>query len=70
MSRKNTIPAYTLHRGTGQARVRIDGRDHYYLGRYESPESRHRYKELVDKWRFEKGAKESPDLTIAQRSVL
>jgi hypothetical protein len=31
-------PAYTLHRPTGEARVRIDGRDQY-LGTYASSES-------------------------------
>ena len=39
-------PAYQLHKATGQAKVRIDGRD-FYLGLYGSPESRERYDELV-----------------------
>ncbi len=42
-------PAYTLHKGTGQARCRVNGRDHY-LGRYGSPESRSRYDDLVREW--------------------
>lgn len=43
------IPAYVHHKPTGQARVRIDGKDHY-LGKYGSPESHDRYDELVAEW--------------------
>jgi len=39
-------PSYLLHKPTGQARVRNDGKDHY-LGEYRSAESRHRYNELI-----------------------
>ena len=49
MPRQKKRPAYSLHRPTGQARVRIDGHD-YYLGEYGSPESRDRYDELVQEW--------------------
>jgi hypothetical protein len=35
MPRRKGIPAYTLHKPTNQARVRIDGHDHY-LGEYGS----------------------------------
>ena len=42
-------PAYTLHRPTGQARCRIDGRDHY-LGVYGTPESREQYDDLIGEW--------------------
>jgi len=41
MSRKRK-PSYLLHKPTGQARVRINGTDHY-LGVYGTPESRDRY---------------------------
>ena len=44
--RKNVFPTYTLHRPTGQARVRIGGRD-FYLGPFGSIESRQRYGELI-----------------------
>lgn len=37
MSKKRRKPAYLLHAPSGQARVRIDGNDHY-LGVYDSPE--------------------------------
>ena len=48
MSRKRK-PAYLLHKATGQARVRIGGKDRY-LGAYGSPESKARYEEIVTEW--------------------
>jgi integrase len=42
-------PSYCLHKATGQAVVRIDGRD-YYLGKYDSPESRAEYNRLIAEW--------------------
>jgi hypothetical protein len=44
--KSNPLPAYLLHKPTGQARVRIAGHD-YYLGPFGSKESRRRYGELV-----------------------
>ncbi|MFO1006977.1 MAG: tyrosine-type recombinase/integrase [Planctomycetaceae bacterium] len=47
MGRKpSSIPAYLLHKPTGQARCRIDGKDHY-LGLFGSDESRVRYGQLI-----------------------
>ena len=46
MPRISPVPPYSLHRHTGQARVRIDGRD-YYLGIHGSPESRQKYAQLI-----------------------
>ncbi|MBL1217610.1 MAG: site-specific integrase [Planctomycetes bacterium] len=43
------VPAYTLHKRTGQARVRIDGKD-IYVGPYGSPQSRERYDRLIQEW--------------------
>jgi len=40
------VPAYGLHKPTGQARVILQGR-HFYLGPYGSPESRQKYARLV-----------------------
>ncbi len=42
-------PAYQLHKASGQAKVRIDGKDHY-LGVYDSPSSREAYDAIVTKW--------------------
>jgi hypothetical protein len=49
---KSVIPSYTLHKATGQARCRIEGKD-FYLGPFGSPESRQKYGELVS--RFSRG---------------
>ena len=46
--RRARIPSYTLHKPTGQARVRFNGKDHY-LGAYGSVESRQRYGQLIAK---------------------
>ncbi len=43
------IPMYRLHRPTGQAVVRLEGRDHY-LGSHGTPESRKRYDRLIAEW--------------------
>lgn len=42
------IPAYRHHKPSGQARVRWQGRE-IYLGKFDSPESRERYAELLTK---------------------
>jgi len=44
--RRTHVPAYCLHKPSGQARVIIDGR-HIYLGAYGSPESREKYARLI-----------------------
>ncbi len=44
--RKSDVPAKTHHKASGQARVRIDGKDHY-LGSWGSPEADERYKRIV-----------------------
>ena len=47
--RRKAIPSYCLHRSSGKAVVRIDGRDHY-LGPYDSPESRSEYDRVIAEW--------------------
>lgn len=42
-------PGYLHHKATGQARVRINQKDHY-LGPYGSDESRARYDQLITEW--------------------
>ncbi len=44
--RNGHVPAYRLHKPSGQARVIIDGK-HVYLGGYGSPESREKYARLL-----------------------
>ncbi|HET6163707.1 MAG TPA: hypothetical protein VFG37_08570, partial [Planctomycetota bacterium] len=43
------VPAYVHHRPSGQARVRIEGRD-FYLGPYKSKASRVEYDRLIGEW--------------------
>lgn len=44
--KRGHVPAYRLHKPSGQARVIVDG-EHIYLGQYGSPESRERYSRLI-----------------------
>ncbi len=44
--RKSHVPAYRLHKPSGQARVIID-REHVYLGKYGSRESHEKYARLL-----------------------
>jgi hypothetical protein len=60
-------PTYLLHRATGQARVRIDGTDHY-LGAFGSLESHAKYDALVDDWLRRKTVDRST-LTIDELSL-
>ena len=45
---KKKLPVYRHHKPSGQARVRWQGRE-IYLGKFESPESRQRFAELLTK---------------------
>lgn len=62
-------PAYLLHKATGQARVRIDGRD-IYLGRHGTPESRDRYEELISQWWSQQGNVDSVTLRVDDLALL
>jgi integrase len=44
----NKVPKFSLHKATGQAKVRWQGKDHY-LGRHGSPEAWERYCEFIAK---------------------
>jgi hypothetical protein len=46
---KYKAPTYCRHKSSGQAVVTCHGRDHY-LGKYGSPESIEKYKQLVAEW--------------------
>src|SRR5437588_243884 len=43
------IPSYRLHKPTGQAVVRLDGRDHY-LGKHGTEASQEAYRRKVAEW--------------------
>jgi hypothetical protein len=43
------VPAYRLHKPTGQAVVRLDGKDHY-LGRHGTEASRESYRRTIAEW--------------------
>lgn len=70
MPRTKGIPSYGLRRATGQARVRVEGRD-IYLGVHGSPESKAEYERVVRKLLADRAAEElkarveiATDLTI------
>jgi integrase len=46
---KKSIPSYRLHKPSGQAVVRLDGRDHY-LGKHDTDASREKYRRVVAEW--------------------
>jgi hypothetical protein len=54
MPRRNHIPAYRLHKQSGQATVTLPdglgGRRDFTLGEYGSPESRAEYARLLAQW--------------------
>jgi hypothetical protein len=54
-----------LHKPTGQAYVRINGKFHY-LGEYDSPESHKRYEILIAKWLGGTLKTDRDSLTIAR----
>src|SRR5262245_39021291 len=60
-----SIPRCTLHRPTGQARVRVDGRD-CYCGKWNSLEAQREYNRLIAKWLQ---SHEVSDRTRAQLTV-
>jgi integrase len=47
--RQNRVPAYRLHRQSGQAIVSLSGRD-YLLGEHGSKDSREKYERLIARW--------------------
>ncbi|APZ94609.1 tyrosine-type recombinase/integrase [Fuerstiella marisgermanici] len=68
------IPGYLHHKPTGQARVRLNGKDHY-LGPYGSDESRRRYDELIAEYLKQKHKAsrierlESPQMSVAHLCI-
>jgi len=68
MSKKRK-PSYLLHKATGQARVRIDGKDEY-LGEYGSRESRDRYDDLIAEWLVTNGDASRHTLRVDDLALL
>lgn len=62
------IPAYCLHKASGQAYVKLDGK-RLYLGKHGSPESHQRYVEEISKWQVRQ-TEATQDVTSGQLSVL
>ena len=69
-TRSPRIPSYRLHKPSGLAVVRLNGRD-FYLGRHGSPESQNKYEQLVAEWltnhqqiRDSDDSDPRPDLTL------
>jgi integrase len=50
MPRKTKTPSYKLHKPSGRARTRIDGKDYYFPGPFDSLKSRAAYEALVGRW--------------------
>jgi hypothetical protein len=48
-TRSREVPSYRLHKPTGQAVVRLDGRDHY-PGKHATTAGREEYERLVAGW--------------------
>ena len=67
MPRTKAPPQYLLHKPSGRARVRLNGRD-IYLGVHGTPESREAYHRIVAAW--EKNGRDAPpndvDLTVRE----
>lgn len=62
-------PSYQNHKGSGQAKVRINQRDHY-LGPFGSPESRERYEQLIAEWFAGNGDTSRLNLTVDDLAIL
>lgn len=62
-------PKYSRHTATGNAKVRIDGKDHY-LGPYGSEESKKLYDELIARWLCAGLKPDSVNVTLNRLCVL
>lgn len=63
MGRSKKPPSYLKHKRSGQARARVDGRD-VYLGPYGSPESKKKFREILQQWHS--GAAVSKRITLSK----
>lgn len=68
MARKVRPPQYCLHKGSGQAYTRINGRM-IYLGEHNSAESRSKYAEVISDWSAGNLDKFGQQVSIARLAV-
>src|SRR5687768_16619955 len=61
---KKDKPDYCVHKPSGRAYVRIDGR-FIWLGKFNSPESRDRYDVIIGQWKA--GGRQAPPDTKTHR---
>lgn len=69
MPRKSAVPAYRLHKASGQARTIVNGR-HIYLGKYGSPESRQQYARILAEAALPAGQPVSAERSESQRLLV
>ncbi len=62
---KHKLPNYSLHKASGQAVVKIDGRSHY-LGKYGSPQSHAAYRKVTAEWAANNGPIPTPEKAPAE----
>ena len=62
-------PKYALHKPSGQARVRINGKE-IYLGEYDSPESREEYNRLLARFFLGKLDVDRDSVSISRLAVM
>ena len=63
------IPQYCLHKGSGQAYVKINGR-RIYLGVYDSPESHRRFKQEIARLELRRTGKVPGDIRVGDLILL
>jgi integrase len=66
---KEKVPQYCLHKGSGQAYVKIGGR-RIYLGPHNSTESRRRYWDEIDRWRELQQWGVLPDIRVGELMLM
>jgi len=75
-SKPRKVPSYRLHKPTGQAVVRIDGRDHY-LGRHGTEASHEAYRRAIAEWLAlapsptapRPGSTDAPDMSVNELTL-
>lgn len=65
MARQAQLPKMWLHKATGQARVRLDGRD-IYLGKHGTPEASAKFDAVVQEWLANGRRLPDAELTIGE----